>query len=296
MKESVERFLASLAPAYAPESIAKHREMLSKFLLFCEAAGHTRPSDLGETELYGFYDWVCQSYRWGSVARRHAIHSARRFLLWAYEVGESWHDFKGFPLPPKSSAPPPVLSVAVMQRILSLPDVATALGQRDQVLLELLYVLGLRCRECVLLNLDDLDLGQATLKVTGKGGHQRLLPMSPKLLATIESYLGDGRRRLSRRDDEKALLLSYKGGGRLTGGNVRRRVRDYGRRLGLELRPHLFRHACATHLFEAGMELGQIARLLGHEDLGSTRVYTRVSRRELQREFRRCHPRALIAL
>jgi integrase/recombinase XerC len=293
LKDSVDRFLASLEPAYAEATIDKHRDMLGKFILFCQAAGHTTPADITERELEAFYRWLCDSYNWGSVPRRHAIHSARRFLLWAYEAGETWCDLTDFPLPRRYSPPPPVLSVAVMRKLLSLPDQATALGQRDQALLELLYVLGLRCRECAGLNLDDLDLGEATLKVTGKGGHQRLLPVSPGLLATLERYLRSGRRQLCRKELEPAFLLSYKGGGRLTKRSIGRRVRDYGRRLGLEVRPHLFRHACATHLFEAGMELAQIAILLGHVNCQSTTRYTWVSLRELHREFRRCHPRAL---
>ena len=227
------------------------------------------------------------------MARRHAIHSARRFLLWAYEAGETLHDLSDFPLPPKHSPPTLVLSVAVMGKLLSLPDCSTAVGQRDQALLELLYVLGLRCRECAQLDFDALDLGQASLRVTGKGGHERLLPVSPRLLATLERYLQDGRRKLSRQGSGPALLLSYKGGARLSKSSIGSRVRKYGRQLGLEIRPHLFRHACATHLFEAGMELALISRLLGHESSESTRRYTRVSPRELRREFRRCHPRAL---
>jgi site-specific recombinase XerD len=293
LKDSIERFLASLAPVNAETTIDKHRDMLGKLLLFCQAAGHPEPSSLSARELEAFYRWLCDSYNWGSVRRRHAIHSARRFLLWAYEAGETLHDLSDFPLPPKHSPPPLVLSVAVMNKLLSLPDGSTAVGQRDQAMLELLYVLGLRCRECAQLDLDALDLAQASLKVTGKGGHERLLPVSPRLLATLERYLRDGRRRLSRQDSEPALLLSYKGGHRFDRASIGCRVREYGRRLGLEIRPHLFRHACATHLFEAGMELAQIARLLGHESCASTRPYTRVSPRELRREFLRCHPRAL---
>lgn len=293
MKDSIERFLAGLAPVYAAATIDKHRDMLGKLLLFCQAAGHADPSSLSAHELKVFYRWLCDSYNWGPVPRRHAIHSAKRFLIWAYETGETWHDLADFSLPPRGLAPPSVLSVAVMGKLLSLPDCSTAVGQRDQVLLELLYVLGLRCRECAGLDLDALDLGQASLKVTGKGGHERLLPVSPRLLATLNRYLQDGRQKLSRQGCEPALLVSYKGGARLTKGTISYRVREYGRRIGLEVRPHLFRHACATHLFEAGMELALISRFLGHESSESTRTYTRVSPRELRREFCRCHPRAL---
>ena len=294
LRESIERFLTVAASFYAPATLVGHREKLCKLMMFCESIGLSETSAITRATLEAYYAWLCQTYRWGSVARHKALHSARRYLLWAYGAGETLLDFKDFALPPRSSPPPVVLSAAVMRRLLSLPDPDTAVGQRDQAILELLYVLGLRRGECAGIDLNDLDLGQATVKVTGKGGHQRLLPVSPGLLATLERYIGDGRQKLSR-GDEKALLLSYKGGRRLTSGSLHARVAAYGRRLGLEIRPHLFRHACATHLVERGMDLRLVARLLGHESFESSHRYARVSARELERCFRRCHPRALLS-
>lgn len=292
MKESIARFLANAASFYAPTTLEGHRYMLARLVTFCESVGLTGPSAITAPTLEAYHAWLCQNFRWGTVPRAKALHSARRYLLWAYEVGETLLDFKDFPLPRRQSPAPIVLSTAVMRKLLSLPDSATAIGQRDQALLELLYVLGLRRGECAGLDLNDLDLSLATLKVTGKGDHQRLLPVSSRLLDTLKCYLGDGRRKLSR-INEQAFFLSYKGGLRLTSGSVHSRVQLYGKQLGLDIRPHLFRHACATHLVEAGMGLPLVARLLGHACLSSSYRYTRVSARELEREFRRCHPRAL---
>ncbi len=293
MRKSIERFLTSAASFYAPSTLEGHRYMLARLVMFCDLVGLTEPSAITSTTLEAYHAWLCQTFRWGLVPKAKAMHSARRYLLWAYEAKETLLDFKDFPLPPSRSPAPLVLSTAVMRKLLSLPDTATVIGRRDQALLETLYVLGLRRGECAGLDLKDIDLAQATLKVTGKGGHQRLLPVSPGLLATLNRYLDDARQNLARGRLEQALFLSYKGGHRLTSGSIHSRVRLYGKQLGLDIRPHLLRHACATHLVEAGMGLPMVARLLGHNCLTSSYRYARVSARELQREFRRCHPRAL---
>jgi site-specific recombinase XerD len=219
------------------------------------------------------------------------MQSVRLFLLWAYASGETLEDFESFELPKAISAPTPVPSVAAMRKLLILPDVGTALGQRDQVVLELLYVLGLRRSECVDLNVDDVDLSGAVLEVRGKGGHERALPLSSGILDTLRRYLEHGRPALYA--GGSALIVGKNGCSRLCGHGLAAVLRGYGRRIGLELRPHQLRFACATHLLEAGMEIRLIAALLGHRCLKSTGRYARVSRRELQREFRRCHPRAL---
>ena len=129
--------------------------------------------------------------------------------------------------------------------------------------------------------------------MVGKGGHQRLLPISPKPYEFWLRYLEQARPRFLPGADERALLLSPKTGQRLSSQSVFLRVRGYGARIGLQLASHQLRHACATHLLEGGAEPPYIARLLGHEDLSSTMRYTRIRPLELKREYRRCHPRAI---
>lgn len=291
MKEAVERYLVAAAPRYASTTLLIHRKQLKKLLAFCEVAGLQEPAAISPRELVAFEAWLRQTSPLSSGSLAMAMQSVRLFLLWAYESGETLHDFEAFELPKASYLPTPVPGVAAMRKLLSLPDAGSALGQRDQVLLELLYVLGLRRTECVELNLEDVDLGRATLEVRGKGGHERSLPLSPGLLVTLRRYLEHGRSELYA--GGSALIVGKNGCSRLCGHGLAAVLRAYGRRIGLELRPHQLRFACATHLLEAGMEVRLIAALLGHRCLKSTGLYTRVSRRELQREFRRCHPRAL---
>jgi site-specific recombinase XerD len=294
VKEAVERYLVAVSPRYAETTLLIHRKQLWKLLAFCETSGLERAADISPHELMAFEAWLRGTSPLSSGSVSLAMASARLFLLWAYEHGETLHDFEAFELPRACSPPTPVPSVTAMRKLLLLPDTGTALGQRDQVVLELLYVLGLRRTECVKLNLDDIDLGQAVLEVRGKGGHERSLPLSSGLLGTLRRYLEHGRPALYA--GGSALVVGKNGCSRLCGHGLANVLRGYGRRIGLELHPHQLRFACATHLLEAGMEVRLIAALLGHRDLKSTGRYTRVSRHELQRELRRCHPRALAEL
>jgi site-specific recombinase XerD len=221
-----------------------------------------------------------------------AMQAVRTFLVWARKSGLLLEDFSQLPIPKRVDRVRQVPTEDEMRRLLELSNQDEPLGARDRLLLELLYVLGLRAGECAGLDLGSIDLVARTLSVVGKGGHKRLLPLSPKLYEVLVRYLEQARPRLAGAD-EQALLVGSTTGRRLEVQSVRRRVRAYGKRLGLSLHPHQLRHACATHLLEGGADPIYIARLLGHERLCTTSRYARVRNRELWLEHRRCHPRAL---
>jgi site-specific recombinase XerD len=300
--DSVERFLASLEPRYAPSSLASHRYGLEDFCRFCAERGIGSPAEVGKTTLTDFGQWLDGKTirrrqgrdRMSQGTRVIELRSARQFLVWAYDRGEAWIDFSSWTMRKTPLGPVDVPTVAVVKRLLDLPDLSAPVGCRDRLILELLYVLGLRRRECEAIDLDDLDSDGVALKVRGKGGHKRRLPLSAGLLQTLTRYLENGRPALAR-SGEQALLVRVSDGRRLSHGSLYQVITGYGRRLGITLHPHQLRHACATHLLEAGMDVRLIAELLGHKDLASTRRYTRVSRRRLHSEFRRCHPRALLS-
>lgn len=289
-----ERYLTEVSYRYAPATMSGQRWKLAYLVRYCEEFGLQHPGELTVEKLWDFHRWTGETYRWGPVTRGNVFQVARRFLLWAHEAGETIWDFSGCPLPSRSSPRPEVPTAEVMRKLLSLPDLATPLGQRDQAILELFYVLGLRRRECFLLNVDDLDLNGPALRVNGKNSRERLVPLSPSVLRALRLYLDDGRQVLLGARSQQALLLSVKTKERLSTSSLFRCVQKYGRQIGLQLRPHLLRHACATHLLEAGMSLRLIGKLLGHTSLGSTCRYTHVSLRELHREHQRYHPRALL--
>jgi integrase/recombinase XerD len=165
------------------------------------------------------------------------------------------------------------------------------LGRRDRAILELLYGTGLRMMECVRLDLSDVDVSQGVVLVRdGKGRKDRLVPLSGQARAALELYLQECRPELVKPLGDGALFLS-RYGRRLSGVALRLLVRTHARRAGVEASCHVLRHSCATHLLGGGADIREIQKLLGHKDLTTTAVYTRVDVRALAAMIRRCHPR-----
>ena len=214
------------------------------------------------------------------------------FLVWAREAGFVLLDFSGFRLERPTKKAVTVPSVDCVARLLEAPDADTPEGLRDRLILEFFYTLGLRRRECHGLSVGDLDLRAETVLVAGKGYRERLLPLSPRLVELLTRYLWNARLKLRPHPDETALWVSPQTGRRLGYSYLHHLVVDLCAELGLEMRPHLLRHACATHLLEAGADIDVIGTLLGHKRAESTALYTKVKPQELRTEFARCHPRA----
>lgn len=158
---------------------------------------------------------------------------------------------------------------------------------RDLAICELLYSCGLRVSELTGLNLDSVDLEQAQVRVLGKGGKERLLPVGRTACRALGLYL---ERRLH--NEEKALFLNHRGG-RLTSRSIQRLLKRRLLQLNLatDVTPHALRHSFATHLLDAGADLRVIQELLGHASLSTTQRYTSVSFAHLSSVYDRAHPR-----
>ncbi len=188
---------------------------------------------------------------------------------------------------------PRVLSREEMQTLLDGIPARTPLEMRDRAMLELAYSCGLRAEEVVNLNTDSPDFDGERLRIEGKGGKTRLVPMGEPAQAALRCYLERGRHALLRADDENALLVS-KSGRRLHPSDVRRRLERWVREAAIAggVSPHALRHSFATHLLEGGADLRSIQELLGHASLSTTQVYTQVEPSWLQSQYARSHPRA----
>lgn len=164
------------------------------------------------------------------------------------------------------------------------------LARRDRALFELLYSSGLRLAEVVALDRTDLDLGDASARVTGKGNKTRVVPVGRRAHAALVDWLAL-RRTLP--GDGAALFVSRRGG-RLSARAVQQRLRHWADRQGIDRRvyPHLLRHSCASHLLESSGDLRAVQELLGHASLATTQVYTHVDFQYLARVYDAAHPRA----
>jgi integrase/recombinase XerC len=189
---------------------------------------------------------------------------------------------------------PHALTVDEAFRLLDAPDAREPLGSRDRAIMELLYSSGLRVGELTSLNLDDLDLGGGMVRVMGKGGKERIVPIGSKAVEALRSYLARRDELKQKGESTPPYLFLNRRGGRLTPRSVARMITTYRLHGGIakEATPHTFRHSFATHLLDAGADLRGIQELLGHASLSTTQKYTHVSSAKLMEVYDRTHPRA----
>ena len=163
------------------------------------------------------------------------------------------------------------------------------IARRDQALLELFYSSGLRLSELVGLNLEELDMAAGLVRVLGKGGKVRELPVGRKALTALKTWL---ELRLSAKPADSALFISRQGR-RLSARAVQLRVGQAGvRELGQHVHPHMLRHSFASHMLESSQDLRAVQELLGHADIATTQIYTHLDFQHLAKVYDSAHPRA----
>jgi len=189
--------------------------------------------------------------------------------------------------------PRAVLSAGEAERILALPDLTTPLGLRDRAMLELLYATGVRRAELTALAVFDLDVERRALMIReGKGRKDRMIPTGERAAVWCERYLEEARPELER--EENGVLFLTVTGLAIHPENLSRLVGSYVRESGVG-KPgscHLFRHTMATLMLEGGADIRYVQQMLGHSDLASTQIYTRVSLRKLEAVHSASHPGA----
>lgn len=188
---------------------------------------------------------------------------------------------------------PETLNELQIEQLLECVDRKSPLGLRDRAMLELLYASGLRISELTSAKLENLNLEEGVVRVTGKGNKTRLVPVGRKACAALADYLEQERPRLVRRRSGSEIFLSARGS-RLTTVRIWQIVKAVARRSGLEANvyPHLLRHSFATHLLGNGADLRIIQEMLGHADISTTQVYTHVDQQRLKAVHHKFHPRA----
>jgi integrase/recombinase XerD len=187
---------------------------------------------------------------------------------------------------------PKTLTEKEVEALLEAPDCGRPLGLRDRAMLELMYASGLRVSEMVSLARDRLDIPEGILRVTGKGGRERLVPFGKSAGKWLSRYLSEVRPGLDRGGSPHLFLTPR--GGSMTRQRFWQLIEGYGRRAGIRSRltPHRLRHSFATHLLEHGADLRALQMMLGHADISTTQIYTRISSSRLRRVYDEFHPRA----
>ena len=187
---------------------------------------------------------------------------------------------------------PEVLTIEEIDNLIESIDLSTKEGQRNRTILETLYSCGLRVSELCNLKISDLYLEEGFIKVEGKGNKQRLIPISPRAIRELQLYFIDRNQFSIKKDYEDYVFIS-KRGTNISRIMVFHIIKTLAEAIGLKktISPHTFRHSFATHLLEGGANLRAIQCMLGHENIGTTEIYTHVDKSRLRSEIIEHHPR-----
>lgn len=188
---------------------------------------------------------------------------------------------------------PEVLSVAEIDMLINAVDCSKREGQRNRAIIETMYSCGLRVSEACNLKLSDLYLKEGFIKVEGKGSKQRLVPISERAIAEIMAYLSDRADIEIKPGHEDYLFVSAHFKKKMSRITMFHIIKELADQVGLKktISPHTFRHSFATHLLEGGANLRVIQSMLGHEDIGTTEIYTHIDAHRLRSEILEHHPR-----
>lgn len=287
--EFLERAWAELG--LSRNTLASYRSDLSAFEAWLTARGATLiGADRGAILRY-----LADRQKAGISARSNArlLSSLRHFYRLWLRLGRIDVDPTALVDSPKLPKPlPKALTEAEVESLLGASDTSTPEGLRDQAMLELMYATGLRVSELVALGVDQVNLRQGVLRVTGKGGKERLVPIGEQALDWLARYLATGRPALLGRKRTAALFVTRRGEG-LTRQAVWQRIKRLAVVAGIRrsVSPHGLRHSFATHLLNHGADLRALQLLLGHASLSTTQIYTLVAREGLKRLHAEHHPR-----
>ena len=186
---------------------------------------------------------------------------------------------------------PKVLNSIEVDDILNIPDNETPLGQRDSLILELIYSTGIRVGELVNIKIQDIDFNDKKIIITGKGNKERIVLFGNVLLKKLNLYLNDGRKKLIKNSIDYLVLNSQ--GNKITSRGVELIIDKILKKGGItyKISPHTLRHTFATHMLNNGADLKTVQELLGHESLSTTQIYTHVSNERLRTVYLNTHPR-----
>jgi len=218
----------------------------------------------------------------------------KRYFRWALRERRI-HEDPTLQLEPAKRTPrmPKTLTEAQVEALLAAPPLDTPLGLRDRTMLELIYASGLRVSELVTLKVVHLGMAEGVVRVTGKGGKERLVPFGQHARDWLERYLAQARGDILGGRQSEDLFVTARGHG-MTRAMFWVLVRKYAQAAAITapLSPHTLRHAFATHLLNHGADLRAVQMLLGHADISTTTIYTHVARERLRQLHARHHPRA----
>ena len=301
LEQKVKLFLQYLARErnYSMNTVTSYEDDLRQFQDFLrrhfEGANYTSDSVDNVTVRLFLGDLLEQRFSKASIARKlAAVKSFFRYLRKRHDVKH--HPALNVASPKLEKRLPQYLDEKTVETLMAQPDRAKPEGLRDAAILELFYSTGIRLSELIALQVPDLDFGNSTIKVTGKGNKQRIVPFGRPAKNALQQYLRERSNlaggRVSKEDSHTVFLTAR--GKRMSPKGVNLLMNKYigGVSEIQKKSPHILRHTFATHLLNRGADLRAVKELLGHESLSTTQVYTHVSVDRLKKVYAQAHPKA----
>lgn len=289
---------------YAPGTLGGRRDAIKVFLNWCADRDLSRASQITRPILEAYQRWLwkylkADGKRLGWSTQRQRVSTLKDWFRWMTKQNVLIHNpASELELPRmEKRLPGAALTLAQIEALLAVPNLADPLGIRDRAMLELFYSCGLRRTELCRLDLPEFNTERRTIHVRrGKGKKDRMVPVGERAVQWVEKYLVEVRPRLCLDTRTQAVFLTGYGGP-FNPDVVSRMVSAMMERGGLSGKGscHMLRHTCATHMLEGGADIRYIQQLLGHEKLETTAIYTEVNIRQLQEVHARCHPSGRLA-
>ncbi len=279
----------------AANTVTSYQRDLIDYIVFLQSINIQSVEETKREDIFLYLQKLNEDGKSSRTISRHisSIRSFHKFMLRENVTKDdpSVH----IELPQIEQKLPRILSLEEVNKLIEAPDCSKPQGIRDHAMLELLYGTGMRVSELIDLDVDDIHLSMGFVRVFGKGGKERIVPLGSKAIESCAKYIKEVRPHFmdNKQGVTDALIVNMRGG-RLTRQGCWKLLKGHGLKANIQkkLTPHILRHSFATHLIENGADLRAVQEMLGHADISTTQIYTQVSRARLKEVYVKFHPRA----
>lgn len=276
----------------AANTVIAYQQDLLRYVAYLQDYGKADPGQIRSGDILSFLEFLhslCLSP--ATVSRNlSAIRMFHRFLI-TEEVTQS-DPCMSISAPKPRMKLPEVLDYLEIEQLLAQPDTDTEIGIRDRAILEFMYATGVRVSELISIHQFDLILSEGFVRVMGKGGKERIVPIGAQAIYWVKEYRRNVRIIWANRGQSEDILFLNRRGRPMTRQNVWHFLNGYYCTAGIKkaASPHTLRHTFATHLVEGGADLRAVQEMLGHSDISTTQIYTHLDREYLKEVHRQFHP------
>ncbi|MDO8951978.1 MAG: site-specific tyrosine recombinase XerD [Draconibacterium sp.] len=293
-KKGFENYL-KLEKSLSPNSVAAYINDISKLIVFLDKNySKVGPLKVKLDHLKDFIAWL-NVREISPRTQARTISGIKSFYKYLLIEGKLSSDPTALLESPKIGRKlPDILSMEEIDNLIDAVDLSKAEGQRNKAMLETLYSCGLRVSELVGLKITSLFFEQGFIKVEGKAGKERLVPVSGRAVDEVGKYMNEYRKKLNVAKDSENILFLNRRGRKLSRVMIFTIIKNLAEKTGLgkSISPHTFRHSFATHLINGGADLRAVQEMLGHESILTTEIYTHLDREYLKSTIQQFHPRS----